>query len=193
MPSKTQRHSLILRILDAHDVTSQEMLRELLAEEGLVVAQGTLSRDIRELGLAKIPDASGTPVYTAPPDVVDPTPRLARLLPPLYIGTDGVLLATHGSTPMLYPREKFTGFKYPKLEPRDHWKDFIDCCLKGGKQQPSANFDYAGPLTEAVLLGCLASAFPGENLEWDAPALKIPNSDAANAMVRRQYRPGWEV
>ena len=90
MPSKTQRHSLILRILDAHDVTSQEMLRELLAEDGLVVAQGTLSRDIRELGLAKIPDASGTPVYTAPPDVVDPTPRLARLLPPLYIGTDGV-------------------------------------------------------------------------------------------------------
>jgi len=90
VPSKTQRHSLILRILHAHDVTSQEMLRELLAEEGLAIAQGTLSRDIRELGLAKIPNASGTPVYTAPPDVVDPTPRLARLLPPLYIGADGV-------------------------------------------------------------------------------------------------------
>ena len=90
MASKTQRHSLILRILDAHDVTSQEMLRELLADEGLTVAQGTLSRDMRELGLAKIPNASGTPVYTAPPDVVDPTPRLSRLLPPLYIGADGV-------------------------------------------------------------------------------------------------------
>ena len=89
MPSKTRRHSLILRILDAHEVTSQEMLRELLAEEGLTVAQGTLSRDMRELGLAKIPDASGTPVYTAPPDVVDPTPRLTRLLPPLFIGADG--------------------------------------------------------------------------------------------------------
>ncbi|MDZ4288622.1 MAG: Gfo/Idh/MocA family oxidoreductase [Prosthecobacter sp.] len=110
----------------------------------------------------------------------------------IYIGTDGVLLATHGSTPMLYPREKFASFKYPKLEPRDHWKDFIDCCLKGDKK-PSANFDYAGPLTEAVLLGCLASVFPNENLEWDAPALKIPNSEAANAMVRRQYRKGWEV
>ena len=90
MPSKTQRHSLILRILDAHDGTSQEMLRELLAEEGLAVAQGTLSRDMRELGLAKIPNASGTHVYAAPPDVIDPTPRLARLLPPLYIGADGV-------------------------------------------------------------------------------------------------------
>ena len=89
MPSKTRRHSLILRILDAHEVTSQEMLRELLADEGLAVAQGTLSRDMRELGLAKIPNASGTPVYTAPPDVVDPTPRLTRLLPPLFIGADG--------------------------------------------------------------------------------------------------------
>ena len=90
MPSKTQRHSLILRILDANEVTSQEMLRELLADEGLVVAQGTLSRDIRELGLAKIPNDDGVSVYTAPPDVTDPTPRLSRLLPPLFIGADGV-------------------------------------------------------------------------------------------------------
>ena len=90
MPSKTRRHSLILRILDAHEVTSQEMLRELLALEGLSVAQGTLSRDSRELGLAKIPNASGTPVYAAPPDVTDPTPSLTRLLPSLFIGADGV-------------------------------------------------------------------------------------------------------
>ena len=90
MASKPQRHSIILRLLDAHDVTSQEMLRDLLADEGLSVAQGTLSRDIRELGLAKIPGATGVPVYTAPPDVTDPTPSLSRLLPPLFIGTDGV-------------------------------------------------------------------------------------------------------
>ena len=90
MPSKTQRHSLILRILDGNEVTSQEMLRELLAEEGLTVAQGTLSRDIRELGLAKIPNDDGVPIYTAPPEVTDPTPRLSRLLPPLFIGADGV-------------------------------------------------------------------------------------------------------
>ncbi|HRJ11433.1 MAG TPA: Gfo/Idh/MocA family oxidoreductase [Prosthecobacter sp.] len=110
----------------------------------------------------------------------------------LYIGTDGVLLAPHGSTPMLYPRGKFTGFQYPKLEPRDHWRDYIDCCLKGDKQ-PSANFDYAGPMTEAVLLGCLASAFPGQDLVWDEPGLKIPNNEAANALVRRKYRAGWEL
>ena len=110
----------------------------------------------------------------------------------LYIGTDGVMLAPHESTPILYPRDKFKDFKYPKLEPRDHRFDFIDCCLKGDKK-PSANFDYAGPLTEAVLLGCLASVFPNENLIWDAPALKIPNSAAADKLVRRDYRKGWEI
>ena len=110
----------------------------------------------------------------------------------IYLGTEGVLLHPHGSTPMLYPRDKFTGYKYPKIEKRDHWGDFIDCCLKGDKK-PSANFDYAGPLTEAVLLGCLASAFPNESLTWDAPALKIPNNAAADKMVRRDYRKGWEI
>ncbi len=110
----------------------------------------------------------------------------------IYVGTEGILHSRHGDTPILYPRDKFQGFKYPKLEPRDHWLEYIDCCLKGGTQ-PSANFDYAGPLTEAVLLGCLASAFPNESLIWDSPGLKIPNSEKANALVRRTYRPGWEL
>lgn len=133
-----------------------------------------------------------------------PAEVVARLVPPagvqppaisqgsIYVGTDGVIHAPHGSTPMLYPRDKFTGFKYPKLEPRNHWFDFIDCCLKGDKK-PSANFDYAGPMTEAVLLGCLASVFPNESLVWDSPGLKIPNSEAANALVKRKYRTGWEI
>jgi len=111
----------------------------------------------------------------------------------IYLGTEGVLLHPHGSTPQLFPKAKFQGTRMPKLEPRNHWFDFIDCCRHGGTQKPTANFDYAGPLTEAVLLGCLASPFPGETLQWDAPALKITNNDAANALVKRQYRPGWEV
>lgn len=110
----------------------------------------------------------------------------------IYIGTDGVLHHPHGGTPRLYPAEKFKSVVYPKLEKRNHWFDFVDCCLKGG-QKPTANFDFAGPMTEAVLLGCLASVFPGETLTWDSDALKIPNSAAADAMVRREYRKGWEM
>ena len=90
MPIKTQRHAAILRLVRSQRVTSQEVLRELLAREGFDIAQPTLSRDIRQLGLVKVPDDDGVAAYTVPVDVVDPTPALRRLLPPLFVGADGV-------------------------------------------------------------------------------------------------------
>jgi len=71
-------------------VPSQEVLRELLGRRGIDVAQATLSRDIRELGLVKVPEGNGGSVYTLPAGATDPTPALARLLPSLYLGSDGV-------------------------------------------------------------------------------------------------------
>lgn len=112
----------------------------------------------------------------------------------VYLGTEGVLLHPHGSTPSLHPAEKFKDFRFPKLEPRNHWFDFIDCCLKGdSKQRPTANWDYSGPLTEAVLLGCLCSAFPDQTLEFNGAALTFKNSPEATALVKRTYRKGWEI
>jgi hypothetical protein len=97
------------------------------------------------------------------------------------------------ATPTLYPRDKFKGFKYPKLEPRDHYLEFVESARGASGKKPSANFeDYSGPLTETVLLGCLATLIPGEKLDWDAKALKITNNEAANAHVGRDYRTGWK-
>lgn len=87
---KPQRHSAILDIVRHHRVPSQEVLRELLAARGVDVAQATLSRDIRELGLVKVPDEEGGSAYVVPAHVTDPTPTLGRLLPALYLGSDGV-------------------------------------------------------------------------------------------------------
>jgi transcriptional regulator of arginine metabolism len=87
---RPQRHAAILDLARNHRVSSQEVLRELLAERGIEVAQATLSRDIRELGLIKVPDEDGGSVYTVPAHVTDPTPTLSRLLPALYLGADGV-------------------------------------------------------------------------------------------------------
>ena len=53
---KPQRHSAILDLVRSARIPSQEVLRELLGERGFEVAQATLSRDIRELGLAKTPN-----------------------------------------------------------------------------------------------------------------------------------------
>lgn len=87
---KPQRHSVILDLVRSHRISSQEVLREMLARGGIDVAQATLSRDIRELGLVKVPDDDRGSVYTVPIDVTDPMPTLRRLMPALYLGADGV-------------------------------------------------------------------------------------------------------
>lgn len=97
MAGKTQRQSLILRLVQNERVESQESLRTLLARDGINVAQGTLSRDIRELGLVKTQDDQGSAVYAVPVHATDPTPDLLRLLPNLFLDADGVdgLLVIH--------------------------------------------------------------------------------------------------
>ncbi len=87
--AKPERHTAIRQLVASHRVTSQEHLRELLAARGLEVAQATLSRDIRELRLIKVPDAEGRAHYTLPPESWDQSPALTRLLPALYVGAEG--------------------------------------------------------------------------------------------------------
>lgn len=110
----------------------------------------------------------------------------------VILGTEGTLLFGHGSRPMLYPADRFRDFRFPRLEPRNHWLEFVEAC-RGNGQKPSANFDYAGPLTEAVLLGCVASIFPNRELVWDGPGLTFPNDADARPFITRTYRKGWEI
>lgn len=86
---KPERHAAIRELIASHRVTSQEHLRELLAQRKVEVAQATLSRDIRELRLIKVPDAEGRSHYTLPPESWDQSPALTRLLPALYVGAEG--------------------------------------------------------------------------------------------------------
>jgi predicted dehydrogenase len=109
----------------------------------------------------------------------------------IYIGTGGVLYSPYIDAPVLLPAEKFKDFKYPNPTTTDHYLQFVEACRGNGKT--SAPFDYSGPLTEAVLLGCLATRFPGRTLEWDAAGLRVTNVEEANRFVRRRYRKGWEV
>lgn len=77
-PGSTQRQEAILQLMRSGQVRSQVELRALLRRQGIVVAQPTLSRDLRRLGLAKTPRG-----YVVPDAVVSPfTPaamRAARL------------------------------------------------------------------------------------------------------------------
>ncbi len=109
----------------------------------------------------------------------------------IYIGTEGVLYSPYIAAPVLLPEEKFADYKIPKQGGDNHYLQFVEACRGNGTT--SAPFDYSGPLTESVLLGCLATRFPKTLLEWDAAALKVTNVADANQYVRRRYRKGWEV
>ena len=109
----------------------------------------------------------------------------------IYIGSNGVLYAPYIDPPVLLPDDKFKDVKLPNTGGNDHYLQFVEACRGNGKT--STPFDYSGPLTESVLLGCLATRFPKMTLEWDPAALKVTNVSEANAFVRRHFRKGWEV
>jgi predicted dehydrogenase len=109
----------------------------------------------------------------------------------IYIGTEGVLYSPYIAPLVLLPAAKFKDYKVPKQPGVDHYLQFVDACL--GKGSTSAPFAYSGPLTETVLLGCLATRFPQTTLQWDAAHLKVTNANEANQFVRRPVRKGWEV
>jgi predicted dehydrogenase len=109
----------------------------------------------------------------------------------IFIGAKGVMLLPHVGKPVLLPEENFKDHPLPKLEAVNHWFSFVEAVR--GKGKTSANFDYAGPLTETVLLGGVASRFPKQTLAWDAKRLKFTNVTDANQFIRRPYRKGWEV
>jgi predicted dehydrogenase len=112
----------------------------------------------------------------------------------IFVGTEGTLLLPHmGKEPFLFPAEKFADLKLPEIAPRDHYHEFLDAVLAGGSVKCSTNFDYAGPLTESVLMGNVAAWFPGETLEYDSKKVKFTNKPEANTHLTRVFRKGWKV
>ena len=90
MGNKRERQSTIRELIIARPVSSQEELRRLLLQRGWDVTQSTLSRDLREMRVARVPDADG-PRYAVTDGADEPgRPGLDALLPSLFSRVDGV-------------------------------------------------------------------------------------------------------
>ncbi len=115
----------------------------------------------------------------------------------LLIGDDGVLLSDWKQWKLLPDRRAKAYGKPPRKLKRSpgHHQEFINAC-KGGDTAGS-NFDWAGPMTEAVLLGNVALRYElreeltRKKLRWDAAKLTFTNHEKANQFLRRDYRTGW--
>ena len=91
MANKRERQATIRELIGSRPVESQEELRKLLLQRGWDVTQSTLSRDLREMGVARVPTPDGSARYTLTGAVAeDGRPTLEALLPHLFTELDGV-------------------------------------------------------------------------------------------------------
>ncbi len=139
----------------------------------------------------------------------------------LMIGTKGIMTCgTYGRLPKIYfndgtkieMEEDFEGTnKYASEGEYGHQIHWVEACKEGfGSAKHLAltsSFDYAGPLTETVLMGNIAirtymlgktvdsrMVFEGrKKLFWDGVNMKITNFEEANQFVSRPYRSGWKL
>jgi hypothetical protein len=113
----------------------------------------------------------------------------------LYVGSKGKMFhGSHGGMPQLLPGELHEAAKaVPKTMDRSpgHYEEWVNAC-KGGKQ-PTASFDYSGPMTETALLGVLSLRAPGTKLLWDSENQKVTNVREVNQYVHTEYRKGWTL
>ena len=138
----------------------------------------------------------------------------------LIIGEKGLISTNINDSsplmPKLYLYDGHTEFG-PEIEEKDepeygHQRKWVDACKAGFNskehQTLTSSFDYAGPMTETVLMGNLAirsymlrkenekgnlEFFARKKLLWDGENMRITNLEEANQFVGRQYRKGWEV
>ncbi|MBI3819404.1 MAG: Gfo/Idh/MocA family oxidoreductase [Planctomycetes bacterium] len=108
----------------------------------------------------------------------------------LFIGERGNVIANYDNHELI-PGAKAIERPKPWIpDSVGHHREWIEACKNRGTT--SCNFNYSGPLTETVLLGAVAFR-TGTRLEWDAESFKIKNSEAANGMLRQNYRSGWTL
>jgi predicted dehydrogenase len=109
-----------------------------------------------------------------------------------FVGEDGVLVSDYGKN-ILSPSAKFKDYQRPEqsIAPSaGHYNEWLKACR--GEGETLCNFDYSGSLIEHNLLGNVAHR-AGKALEWDARNFKITNDEAANKLLTKEYRKGWEI
>jgi predicted dehydrogenase len=110
------------------------------------------------------------------------------------VGDQGTMLFNRNSKEWLVtPGQRGIEFaKTPQSIPRVENEDVEWLTSIRGGPKALSSFDYSGPFTEMVLLGNLAVRLQ-KRIDWDAKAMKATNAPEADALIRTEYRTGWEL
>jgi len=115
----------------------------------------------------------------------------------IFVGDKGKMYVEGwgGESPRLIPETRMQEYKRPPktlLRSIGHHAEWIKACKEGAPTR--SNFpDFAGPLTEAVLLGTVCVRIGGVKLNWDSASLKVTNVPEANGLLHYEYRKGWTL
>ncbi|MBN1361427.1 MAG: Gfo/Idh/MocA family oxidoreductase [Sedimentisphaerales bacterium] len=114
----------------------------------------------------------------------------------IFVGDEGKMLVTGwgGNSPRLIPESKMKAYTLPpKSLPRSigHYEEWIKACKEGTPTE--SNFDFAGPMTEAVLLGTVCVRTGADKLLWDSMNMTITNRPEANQYLHYTYREPWTL
>lgn len=113
----------------------------------------------------------------------------------LFVGENGKILVEGwgGEHPRILSRES-APYQRPPSDPDAHARhaaEWVNACKTGTPTR--SHFGFAGPLTEAVLLGALCVRNGGRQLDWDSANLRITNDARANELLHYPYRAGWSL
>ncbi|WP_282134124.1 Gfo/Idh/MocA family protein [Seonamhaeicola maritimus] len=137
----------------------------------------------------------------------------------IMFGEKGIMTCgVYGREPKIYYNDgKIETFKEKKKKvetfpENGHQASWVEACKDGYRSKKhkrlTSSFDFAGPLTESILMGNLAIRsyglrkknannrfdYPGrKKLLWDGKKMRITNFEPANQFVKRVYREGWSL
>ncbi len=74
----------------------------------------------------------------------------------------------------------------------NHYREFVEACLKKAPSRCGSRLAYAAPLTESLLIGCIALRYPGEELAFDPKTMQFTNKPEANAFLKAPKRGDWD-
>lgn len=122
-----------------------------------------------------------------------------KFVPGVEYGGNGVIVVCENAT-LYSPDESNSQFSIvggapmPEIEIEEspgHMAEFARACTTG--RPAVSNFkDYAGPLTETVLLGNLAIWATGREVEWDSRRMRVKGTDEFDGLIKSSCRAGWE-
>jgi predicted dehydrogenase len=129
------------------------------------------------------------------PAELEPDEELDREDGIIFVGEKGKMLVEGwgGRVPRLLPDSRMRDYRRPsKSLPRSvgHYQEFIQACKQGTPTQ--SHFGFAGPLTEAVLLGMVCVRARGQRLLWNPAKLETQLAEA-NRYLHYPYRTGWTL